>query len=909
MLPLDELNNLDLQVEDAIGLEALRPIYDRMAAIARENIDDFEVVLAVDRLRRHIVDRGLALRTQPPKTSPPVEPAVSMPAPSSEPQAAETPAPVVPPGDLRSAPTPESALPAAPSGDGFLNAPPVTVLPPPPPPFPVAAPPSPALPAAPPPPTALPPAAPSGNVFLNAPPVTVTPPPPTPVAPPPSPALPAAPPPPAALPPAAPSDDLFLNVPSVTVTPRPPTPVAPPPSPALPAAPPPPTALRPAAQRPATAIHRRRTVVIGGLLGAAAVLVVVVGVLVLSTRKGAVPPGPPEAARGTVPVDITTLPAGATVQINGEVRCKSNCRVDLAPGSYQVTALLDGFEVGATSVTVTPGKPAAVTLNLAAQMATVRLLSDLESGTVEMDGRPAGTLQDGQLALEHVNPGAHSVRVRGKNSEVSFSFEGENGKTPVITGPVAAKNMLAVLVASLGSQARLYSSSPRPLKVALNDQPQGEAGPQGLELTNFPMGDQNLTVNEGQNQHTLVVSFLPMPTVSAFLKSDVNTGTLVVSTGEDDVTVFLNGKEYRRKTKRGSLRVQMLGAAVVRVAKPGFRSESDQKVEIKKGEETKVVFQLKPLPRFAALQVHNGIPGTQIMLDDQTLGRVGPDGALAVANLASGEHAVEARREGFVARRIQRTLKAGETLVIEGAEIVLAVATGSVHLAMSPPEATVSYRRTDESQLRAARETTLKLEPGAYVFVARSPGFVEGTAQTTVAAGETRTVEITLAREKGEIAKPKPVVNWAGWSKEGEEYFRRGGNRVVMCSGPFVGTIVFTAHLRKAGGVFRGGKLRWFIEDGTGSTQFEVDKKRFQAKGPSGSISQEHARERTGADENTYTYQIDVLPDRIVHRMKAGDTWVTVDSRAGNWGANAKFGFVIPGNDEIGISDLRLTPK
>ena len=47
--------------------------------------------------------------------------------------------------------------------------------------------------------------------------------------------------------------------------------------------------------------------------------------------------------------------------------------------------------------------------------------------------------------------------------------------------------MLAVLVSSLGSQANVRSSAPIPLKVDLNGQPKGEAGPEGLELKDVPL--------------------------------------------------------------------------------------------------------------------------------------------------------------------------------------------------------------------------------------------------------------------------------------------------------------------------------------------------------------------------------------------------------------------------------------
>jgi hypothetical protein len=56
---------------------------------------------------------------------------------------------------------------------------------------------------------------------------------------------------------------------------------------------------------------------------------------------------------------------------------------------------------------------------------------------------------------------------------------------------------------------------------------------------------------------------------------------------------------------------------------------------------------------------------------------------------------------------------------------------------------------------------------------------------------------------------------------------------------------------------------------------------------------------------------VDVTPDHVVTRLKNGDTWLTLDS----WTdparvfSDGKFGFYIPGNDEIGISDFKFQPK
>ena len=44
-----------------------------------------------------------------------------------------------------------------------------------------------------------------------------------------------------------------------------------------------------------------------------------------------------------------------------------------------------------------------------------------------------------------------------------------------------------------------------------------------------------------------------------FLKTDRNVGTLIVSTGENNARVFLNNKEYPRRTQNGQLRIQTIG--------------------------------------------------------------------------------------------------------------------------------------------------------------------------------------------------------------------------------------------------------------------------------------------------------------------------------------------------------------
>jgi hypothetical protein len=150
-------------------------------------------------------------------------------------------------------------------------------------------------------------------------------------------------------------------------------------------------------------------------------------------------------------------------------------------------------------------------------------------------------------------------------------------------------------------------------------------------------------------------------------------------------------------------------------------------------------------------------------------------------------------------------------------------------------------------------------------------------------------------------------VDWEaqGWSAKDGGYVRKGGNRVVVKNGRLDGVITFTAQLRKGGlpltGFFRGGKLRWFIDDGQQYRQYEIDKKHFYADGDKVAHPE--------LDQRVFTVQIDISPQRIVQRMKDGDNWVVLGTQPGRDIANGEFGFVVPGGDEIGISNFHFTPR
>lgn len=654
----------------------------------------------------------------------------------------------------------------------------------------------------------------------------------------------------------------------------------------------------------------KRALLLGAISGAVVAVFVLV-LLVNQARKRNLAAG--------VAIQVTTMPPGASIRVNGEPKCNSNCTVQLPPGDYQVMAFLDGYQPSASAVKVTPSQPASVNLKLEPQPLMVRILTDLPQGQVSVDDQPPADLQDGQFLINKVAAGKHTLKITSKGGEASFTIEVADAQQPVISGPVTARNLNALLVSSMGTKARIVTSSPA--KLALNGQPQPDASPAGVDLAGFHPGVNEIAVGEGKDQHNLSESFSPGPTVTAFLKSDVNIGTLIISTAEDNVRVFLNGKEYPRKTQRGQVRIQTLGEVSVRVAKDGFELTGAQTAEVKRGSEVRLEFKMQPLPQVAMLQIREATPGAEVLLDQKSLGAVSGDGSFTSNAVPPGDHTIELRKEQYSPKRLQRQFVAGHTVALAGGDVVMAAMIGTVRLTRTPADASVVYRRADETQNRDLRGNQVDLPPGSYVFTAKAPGYTDRTERLQVAAGETHPLELALA--KVVVAAPPPAPKLFGmadfddpnaWSKQGDLWTHKGGG-VIPFKLPANGTFTFTIRLLRGGSLFRGGRIRWAVQytDAKNYDLFELDRKTLSSKVIEAGKTYDRGKFDHGLNdkEMAYTVQVDVAPGQLVHRLQNGDNWLVLDTwkEPGRKFTDGKFAFLIQGSDEIGLSDFKFVPR
>ncbi len=272
-------------------------------------------------------------------------------------------------------------------------------------------------------------------------------------------------------------------------------------------------------------------------------------------------------------------------------------------------------------------------------------------------------------------------------------------------------------------------------------------------------------------------------------------------------------------------------------------------------------------------------------------------------------------------KRLARAFKAGETLQLTGNDVLVQSTIGSVHLVASPASAVVTYTTAD-NKTQKAPGPSFELEEGSYTFTAKAPNYADATQSVKVTAGSAVTVNLSLSARvvPQQKVKPPSMEEWAkseGWELDNGWYGHRGGGMVLYPAMPVAGTIVFTS---MRGARFLGaGHIQWVADasDARNYVFFEIGKKDFHrvrfvdGKKDKDSEKKASVKLNSGKEWLRYSIKIDISPESIVTSVLQGGEWVTVDmfSDPGHNLADGKFGFYLPANDEILISNFSFTPR
>jgi serine/threonine protein kinase len=629
-----------------------------------------------------------------------------------------------------------------------------------------------------------------------------------------------------------------------------------------------------------------------GLIAAAVVAVLLAALFLVRHRHSSIPT--PAVTR----FSVHTKPAGATIRINHEVRGTSDLQLDLPAGSYEIEAQLDGYQTKSTSVEAKAGSPGSIDLSLDPVLPVVKLSSDTGTGKVSVDDQPAVELEGAQWTLDKLAPGEHKLKFEGTQGAASFTFSSNAGALPAVKGPVIAKGILAVVVSNLGSRLHVYCSDPA-ARLSLDGQA-AAMGEDGWELPQVSLAMHELALILGHDQYKLDVDVAAAPTLATFLESGQNIGTVVVLTSEDKVRVSLNGQLQKATTQGGQLRIPNLEPKdyVIAVSKAGFQDVPPQKVRVRKGEQTKLSFSLQPIPHLASLSIQGGTPGAQVLIDQTPVGTVQSDGTFDLATINPGDHVVELRKDRFISRRIQKRFVAGPNVALTGADAVLLASTGELHITFSPVDAVVNLAKGGESPVKVTSGTPLTLPPGTYTLTARVADSLIRTSTVEVIAGQSKSLDLPLA--------PSGMSKWddsAGWKPDKNGFVHKGGDFVLYGVSPGSGTFAFSVMLEK------GHRLQWVLNyvDPNNYVLFQMDENNFyRTVVHNGQKSDEFKVPHKSEKKNFRFMQIHVTQNEIVHQTKQGDAWVILDK----WdlpGANlaaGKFGFYIPGNDQVALASF-----
>jgi hypothetical protein len=140
---------------------------------------------------------------------------------------------------------------------------------------------------------------------------------------------------------------------------------------------------------------------------------------------------------------------------------------------------------------------------------------------------------------------------------------------------------------------------------------------------------------------------------------------------------------------------------------------------------------------------------------------------------------------------------------------------------------------------------------------------------------------------------------------------------VLYPATPVAGTMVFTS--MRGARLLGAGHIQWVVNasDARNYVFYEIGKKDFHrvrfvdGKKDKDSEKKASVKLTSGKEGLQYSIKIDISPESIVTSVQQGSDWVTVDtfSDPGHNLADGKFGFYLPGNDEIMISNLGFTPR
>jgi hypothetical protein len=270
---------------------------------------------------------------------------------------------------------------------------------------------------------------------------------------------------------------------------------------------------------------------------------------------------------------------------------------------------------------------------------------------------------------------------------------------------------------------------------------------------------------------------------------------------------------------------------------------------------------------------------------------------LSVSNVNPGDHTIELRKEGFIPRQFTKHIAEAGTISLAAADAALETAPGELKITFAPADATVAIAKGELLKI-VSSGVPLNLAPGTYTLTARTAERFTRSSTLEVTAGQSRALDLSLA--------PSGMSKWddpGAWKHEGDSFIRKSGDFVLYGVVPASGTFVFSAMPTK------GNLLQWVLNysDPKNYVLFQMDDNNFyRTVIRNGEKTDQIIVPDKGDKKSFRTLQIRVSSKELVHQIKHGDHWTVLDrwTQPGTNLSLGKFGFYIPGNDQVALSSF-----